>query len=234
MIICRIYKCFHLIYKLFFTALNSPVTQKEQQMPSRINMNEEEEEVEEEEEEEEEVEEEVEEEEVEEEKEEEEYYFVCPLEQYAMNELAYGNPFDDKYDDIYRKIKCISSNHIDCFERYINELDETIIGALIYSSGININFLRYLDKKYSLKNYIDSIGYFNTIEKIKYFKEEIGLDFDKKFLKTCDDFECIKYALQNGCNYVKWHLKMRLYNFRKEIEKDEWMTEFYKNINIEE
>ena len=169
--------------------------------------------------------------------EEEDYFevdFGCPLERYAINELAYGHDFDNH--DKYEKIKCISLNHIDCFERYINELqelDEYIISELIYSSGININFLRYLDKKYSLKNYIDSITYFNTIEIIKYFKEEIGLDFNEEYLKTCDNFECIKYALQNGCKYVEWHLKFRLYNFRNEIKEDKWMTEFYKNINKE-
>lgn len=168
--------------------------------------------------------------------------FDCVLEIYAIKELAYGNDFDNH--DKYRKIKCISivqecNNHIDCFEHYINELqelDESIISKLIYFgvSTININFLRYLDKKYSLKEYIDSIDKdFNTFEIVKYFKEEIGLDFDKEFLKTCNDFECIKYALQNGCNYIEWHLKMHLYNFRTEIEEDEWMSEFYKKINVE-
>jgi len=165
--------------------------------------------------------------------------YDCVLEIYAINELAYGNNFD--IHDKYRKIKCISSNnnHIDCFEHYINELqelDKYIISALIDLgvSTMNINFLRYLDKKYTLKEYKDSIDkHFNTFEIVKYFKEEIGIDFDKEFLKTCNDFECIKYALQNGCNYVEWHLKMRLYNFRTEIEEDEWMTEFYKKINVE-
>jgi hypothetical protein len=168
--------------------------------------------------------------------EDEEYFdFGCPLEHYAIDELAYGHDFDNH--DKYEKIKCISSNHIDCFERYINELqelDKNIISALIYYSRIDINFLRYLDKKYSLKKYIHSINkYYNNIKIIKYFKEEIGLDFHEDFLKTCDDFECIKYALQNGCNYVEWDLKFSLYNFRNEIKEDKWMTEFYKNINKE-
>ncbi len=164
----------------------------------------------------------------------------CAIEDHAICVLAY-EPVFDNYEH-YKKIKCISSsNHIICFERYINELleiDPDIVDSIIFSSidRSDINLLRYLDKKYTLKNYVDCIEtgrLFTSLKVVKYLKEEIGVDFDKDFLKTCDNFECIKFALQNKCNYVDWHLKMRLYNFRNKIKEDEWMNEFYKNITKE-
>ena len=164
----------------------------------------------------------------------------CSMESHASSELAYGINYNEH--EHYKKIKCISSsNHIICFERYINELleiDPDIVSSIIFSSidCSDIDLLRYLDEKYTLKNYVDCIDYSEyrtSLKLVKYLKEEIGVDFDEDFLKTCNNFECIKYALQNNCNYVEWHLKMRLYNFRDKIKKDEWMNEFYKNITKE-
>ena len=164
----------------------------------------------------------------------------CPIESHVLSELAYGLNYN--VHEHYKKIKCISSsNHINCFERCINELLELepdIVDSIIFSSidCSDINLLRYLDEKYTLKNYVDCIDtgrLYTSLKVVKYLKEEIGIDFDKDFLKNCDNFECIKYALQNNCNYVDWHLKMRLYNFRNKIKEDEWMNEFYKNITKE-
>ncbi len=167
--------------------------------------------------------------------------YSCAIERHAIDVLA-NEPIFEGYEH-YKKIKCIlSSNHIDCFEKYIDkllEIDPQVVSSIIFSSidCSDLNLLRYLDEKYTLKNYIDCIytgKLFTSLKVVKYLKEEIGVDFDKDFLKTCDDFECIKYALQNKCNYVDWHLKMRLYNFRNEIKEDEWMTDFYNKITGDE
>jgi len=160
----------------------------------------------------------------------------CPIEKCVNDELAFGYYFD-KHDQ-FKKIKCISKhNHIKCFEKHFNELkslDSRIFGHILDSAiwSEDLNFLRYLDNKYSLKDRSDTIkNDVNTMELVKYFREEIGHKFDKEFIYNCKDYDILKYALENGCEYVGWKLKFHLDKFKIEMENDQWMKDLYDTLN---
>ena len=100
----------------------------------------------------------------------------------------------------------------------------------------DVILLKYLNDKYPLIKYKETIPiiiYSNfSLELVKYLREEIKVVWNNDFLENCKDFRVLKYALQNGCKCVEWKLKMILYNFREEIEKDEWMKELYEKLNF--
>ena len=89
--------------------------------------------------------------------------YDCPLEIYATNKLAY----DSEPQKRLKRIKCISKDHIDCFNKYKDEFDYKIypktfaegdrirdlIECIISLNDINV--LRYINTLYPLEEYID-------------------------------------------------------------------------------
>ena len=167
---------------------------------------------------------------------------MCQLETYATKKLAY----DAQPQERLNKIKCISKDHIDCFNKYKDEFDYEInpktfsesdrISSLIsiIISSNDINFLRYINTLYPLEEYIDiSDAVLSSLQIVRYLREEIKLEWNINFTKEGvieSEIDVLKYALKNGCPYVSWHLKMYLSNREDDIKNDEWFNDFYNKL----
>jgi hypothetical protein len=168
--------------------------------------------------------------------------YDCPLEIYAIDKFAY----DSEPQKRLKRIKCISKDHIVCFNKYKDEFDYKIypktfseddrIGYLI-KCIINlddINFLRYINTLYPLEEYIDiTDAVSSSLEIVRYLREELKFEWDIKFTKEGvikSRIDVLRYALKDGCPYVSWHLKMYLRNREDGIKNDDWFNEFYNKV----
>lgn len=159
----------------------------------------------------------------------------CSLKRYIATLLAFGENGNLVDLSKVNKIRCISSNHKECFEANLYEfqVEERLVKLIIEVCQVgDIELLKRINEYKELKS-IMKINNPYSLKTIQFLREELGMEWSKDFIKNClkgADYEVVRYALEDGCKCVGWRLKMLLHVYTHEIKKDEWMLKLFTSL----
>ena len=150
----------------------------------------------------------------------------CSLKRYAITLMAFG-----ELPDLSRieRMRCVSSNHKDCFEACIDEFKVQERLLLLIREALEVGDLDLLRRLNEYKEFkrVMKISEPYSLEVIRFLREEMGLSWSNHFIKHCmkgAEYEVVKYALEDGCTCVPWRLKMLLYTYPEQLKRgDEWL-----------